>query len=1252
MRIVYSFSFFSLSVVVFCDGIAASGLQQHLMAFVVSTSKSPTSVIGQAAGYFLGNHVKYVVLNRANTLSLFRVSHSASLEESVAHVQDFKMNCTIKCIHRVRIVDPITKQIARDLLFLLSSRYEVSIVALHANESEKLSMTTLFFWCATGSASHFINTVSCSSSECSETTIATPYVVYSVGDGDLHILDILAALGSPQHHSQQHPTYRSQLLHFFSQQTVSAIMERGRREFVIRGAFHSTELDVRSLSFGCNSDGNNVSLFVLYGDNERVHLSEYNFRTSQIVGGMSDKEQTFMRKGCVQSNVHPSSSLILVSASGVVCVGSQFITLIRSKGRPHSIELPSSLPTSAETSAAAFFPDGSLIVSTMAGTATRVRIECNREDLTDVRMPIVAHCKNMDTIPSCIIPISNSICLLPSSFEDTIVVDTTTWRSCVVIENCGPVLAMTVPNDSSGAANMVLASTGIERRGGISVLRSVMNLASQAVFTLPSEVERVFACHELIILLSESGSARYCNTNMRDLSTPTEMLPARGCLVDLHYHNEEYILVHCFGFVTCKLHENRTQLVRTQETLLVEGTQKVMFSAFYGGLLVVSLEDGAYHTQIKFVPSGENPWSLDATGCVSCITLSSSLYCIVGRWDSTISVVNTKERVVVGHMVLDSIPQSLCCVPSSGTILVSLTSGYLCETCVELILQQRLRHSFLLMNEPVQLCPLANKNLVVCLCDTPTIVIVTNEGCEVTGLTVDGGVSSCGSLCAGDSNKHVFFSKIRNTIHIGEIGGSQKLNRSFIPLEGTVTLLRFLLECNGVVLALRHYNRESIIFLPNSVLQDRWNGEASCRPLLELLDNEQSCFIECVELDLRIDNRSSEVRSEPAVLVGSGFLFRDEPKARSSRVMWFSRKQNDHLALMGEKELKGSLQCCCVIPNSSGLIAVGVSGTILLYQWSAPEQTFILREQLMIGLVLFSLHSYVLSESETRGIVAIDSRHGLSDVEVDVGSGTMKLVARESKLREAVIGVLLHNETALVLDRRENLFAVTKTPTSTRNDFRQFKLHDSAQIHVGQPVSCIDHGSFAPMTASSEHCNSRRLFGKGSLGTQIVFGTAYGGFGTVTPVGNVLYYVFRAMECAMATLATNGSFSAEKYRSVSSVSLSLNTRNQTRMSRKVRWVDSDTIEAYIGLQQQQRVNVLNVASKIAITWWPILNSLMTGEEGEKLDFILADEVQPASLESDDAREKCNDILAEAELPLIPFNDESMQRLLFDFRRLH
>lgn len=1272
----------------FCLYVYSLHKVNYLMPYLITTSKLATAVSNHAIGFFSETSDKFVVLSRGNVLSLFKVSSNSSLEGVLVHVQDFRFFCSLKCVHSIAILDPNNKGAQRHILFLFSARQEISLLTFAQDLENDGRYTINTLYCGVlpdgfQKPLQHLRTVSCST-DSSPTPVMIPFIVIAVGAWDLHVIDIFAAIGSQL--ACKSFTGEKEINHsLFSPGVMASIEERSRFPPYILFPFHVSEYEVKDMTFGSISvDERFISLYILSADrSDCMQISEYCFSLTEKLPKNTNhcpsassfpliKYDLVARKRCLQNNVDPTASRILSSLNGVMCVGSQLVTFIplQNQGSSLTIELPFDGNLTSEDISATLLPrlDRNDSVLCTIGEKCVVTVFEHKGVLSQAY--VLMSTNNVGTIPSSILALNSNTCLLCSQLQDSIVVELESWAKRTIIENCGPVLDIAV---GSGDSSLVLASTGAGMHGGVTILRSIFSLtAEKRVSFLQNSVSRVIAAGEIMILETFKGIVVqffHPNHSVHEVFLVNLSIPMLSCgdLINVYCCGNEYIFVFEGIAVLFSWSDNsKCVLKASAEFFPAEKSEGLfMFSSFHGKELTVACSHRLYYFPCLL----ECGWSTPSSTPIAAIVLHSGI-CVVGKWDSSVSLLDLSTQSIVGELQLEAVPHSICCMSlaksSSPAILIGLTNGYLCMTTPDLLLEGRFQQHFLLANHPLDLLAL-DERIAISFGPVPLLLLGSREGFFIKGLNVDD-ASSGGTLSSGSSTKYTFFSKTRSTLYIGELEKTEnKMNGTFLPFGGTVTIVRIIRNWDGFVIALRKNNRDSILFLSNTCIRKKC-VEPLGEQRWELLESEQCVFLESISLEF-----PEEIDEKTVLLAGTSFLFREVSTARSSRMMWFPRGTNGQLIPKGEIDIKGPLYSCCVVPNSSGTVVLAVSSVIVLYKWSVWETTFIKYEVLDAGLMMFRLLPIVptITSSASSGgsstVVAIDFRFGAIYLDINP-RGVVSVLSKEASIREATAGVVLADEETLIADQNDNILFLQRVKEKDKISPSVGKPVDYVsqtggvkvlgQFYIGQCINCLERGSCAPV----EYMTEKNVHFSAPKSNQVIFGTAQGAFGTITPLSFSSYFVLRALEHGVMVMdAPEGSFLPLSFRKAClshelqggaqrcDQNDSLFHRENSLSRRRV--VDGDVIKSFLLHSKRKRNDVLRVATQVAMWWWPVFHIIEQDGEGTS-DFLPPPLRSSLDKNSESIQEKCNEVLFKAHLPLLPFTEDKVLPFIFFIQQLN
>lgn len=328
--------------------------------------------------------------------------------------------------------------------------------------------------------------------------------------------------------------------------------------------------------------------------------------------------------------------------------------------------------------------------------------------------------------------------------------------------------------------------------------------------------------------------------------------------------------------------------------------------------------------------------------------------------------------------------------------------------------------------------------------------------------------------------------------------------------------------------------------------------------------------------------------------------------------------------------------------------------------------TFIKYEELDAGLMIFRLLPIVptISPSSSFGasstIVAIDYRFGAIYLDINSRKEVASTLSIEGSIREATAGVVLANKEALIADQNDNILFLQRVKQKDKLSPAAAKPVDYVsqresvkvlgQFYIGQCINCLERGSCAPVESMTE----KNIHFSAPKSNQVIFGTAQGAFGTITPLNFSSYFVLRALEYAVMVLdVPECSFPPLSFRSVFlSHELqggALGCEQSDSLPRR-RVVDGDVIKSFLLLSKKKRRDALSVATQVAMSWWPLFHIIEEDGKGTT-DFL------PPSLHSsldenaECIQEKCNEVLLMSHLPLLPFTEDKVLPFIFFIQQL-
>ncbi|RNF10798.1 putative damage-specific DNA binding protein [Trypanosoma conorhini] len=760
------------------------------MPFVASTSKQPTAVLGAVSGFFLGKDESLVLLNRLNLLSLY-----SETDDSLEHLSDFALFASLKYMEALPLFD--SKGSGRHVVFLFSIKQEVAIVAFERNGAGTIEMVTLFhgdvdtcfyqerpdktFLCCSGVYQTLHDDL-------------LPVVTFSIHNGSVFLFDVAAAIAAYGGKCKN----ASHLLNtLFSPEYAQNVLRKQKKQTLFtQGHLSAAELDVRSMAFGPNhSEKNTAALYLLYADaSSKAHVSEYSIELGMNAGqgsaqtkpawpwlpdtvGISPRGDIFTRRTVFLANVETNACLLHVNADGLFVLGPQLITFVSLK----TVVTPSTLskhvttlafpPFSAyvEPVCCASLPTRDLLILFWDGSCIKTSVKEEAESLNPSKIVLVNFTMpSLRTIPNSLVLLPRGHCVVGSRMTHTLWLKWFTGERGVLLENCGPMFDLTVAVD--GPRISVVASTGVGLSGGLSLQRSAVNICQDASMVNLSDVTRVCAAGDAIIL-SFPGYSRVCQCQttptviVQELSeTPFDSANETLTLV-YDPERDTFVQVTSVGVNVVKGGHGE-YIFRNDEVSIHHAHANADL-----GLLVFS---SARFVSVLDVTTLLLKASIELENEVACLAITSLYSFVVGEWNSgAVCLYDVQDGHIVlkGRTLCSATPCSVCVLSQLHTsrLVVGLLNGCIAEIPLEAMSMGGAAQETLIRMQPVQLFNLESHNAVLCLGEVPLIAILCDTGFQLTGVDFND-VAACAVIDNPRiASKYMFFSRSEKTLVFGNI---------------------------------------------------------------------------------------------------------------------------------------------------------------------------------------------------------------------------------------------------------------------------------------------------------------------------------------------------------------------------------------------------------------------------------------------------------------------------------------------------
>ncbi len=940
---------------------------------------------------------------------------------------------------------------------------------------------------------------------------------------------------------------------------------------------------------------------------------------------------TWRRVQTIQSDVEADAALLHPVKSGVVVVGPQLVTFInsansaKSSRRANVVTVSLPMPASkvpSEPRCVTSIDSHSFVVALTSGALIHVEAKPSLEEFEATLMPNVEEeirelvCTVRSTIavvPECITYFSAGYCFVGSHFSNSVLVDLQTGESSVVINNIGPILDMTVVED--GPRMLVVASTGLNRNGALRLLRSAVSLVEEVAIPEMESVRRVDAAGPFVCLSLHGGSRFLRRTEGMLLEEVSET------------SFDELAETVCFGLLS-PLHQDYIQVTHDKVRVVRDGSsayewispQRIQDAfVFSSGCCVCAGPFVFIFTSASAAAAAAGsvlgPAStLRCASEVSCAALTDAGELFVGEWSSNTvkylpkAIPNVTGSVDAVLAAFDVVPRSIQVAYLSGgatrNLVVSFPDGTVSYGKIPdaLDISQPLSvslSSIKLSSQPIGLTLVdAHDSTVAILCtgDVPSVIYESHGRVQVTGVALRD-VESYATLRGdtAEASRSICFTRSDATIRIGRVGSAQRISTTTLELKQTITKVSYLSPWRCFAVSLRMRDRDDIfLFSLGSLETPSRSGGAPAATPLPLMEAERCVFIESLAIGgpAASLNEVAPIRSKSdwnaaasgsstalsthfqCVMIGTSFIFPEEPTARSSRLVWATVEAREGqgmvLAPLGEKDIVGALSACCMVPNCPGRVALAINGSIHLYRWNALERDLVCEANVVVGSLIAQVVPVFPKDCRKTGIlVAGDCRYSVAAIRVNVVDSAIEVMCRDQALRPVMSLVVtdrgaqevvpvtekptLQGCDVIFSDEHLNLFSVeqlmkAKQQADGANARRRHNggTADDDDDESAPPESSGDDEeeagekkrtsvTFVPekllQTTAQVHIGDRvnclrvGTFAAlpsvwanlipGAQGQQLVFGTCHGALGSIIPLGGLAFTFLSLLEASI-----------------------------------------------------------------------------------------------------------------------------------------
>lgn len=280
--------------------------------------------------------------------------------------------------------------------------------------------------------------------------------------------------------------------------------------------------------------------------------------------------------------------------------------------------------------------------------------------------------------------------------------------------------------------------------------------------------------------------------------------------------------------------------------------------------------------------------------------------------------------------------------------------------------------------------------------------------------------------------------------------------------------------------------------------------------------------------------------------VGTALLNPEEAEPKSGRIILF-QWIDSKLVQIAEKEIKGG---CYTLVEFNGKLLASINSTVRLFEWTSEKE---------LRLECSHFNNIVALYLKVKGdfILVGDLMRSVSLLQYKQMEGSFEEIARDYSPNWMTAVEILDDDTFLGAENSFNLFVCQKDSAATTDEERQ-QMGYVGQFHLGDMVNVMRHGSLvgqhAPLDTVAPALNA------------VLLATVSGAICLVVQLNQELFdFLNKLQERLTRTIKSVGRISHGFWRS-------FNTDIKTE--RAEGFIDGDLIESFLDLSRDKQIDIV------------------------------------------------------------------------------
>ena len=346
---------------------------------------------------------------------------------------------------------------------------------------------------------------------------------------------------------------------------------------------------------------------------------------------------------------------------------------------------------------------------------------------------------------------------------------------------------------------------------------------------------------------------------------------------------------------------------------------------------------------------------------------------------------------------------------------------------------------------------------------------------------------------------------------------------------------------------------------------------------------------------------------KPYVVVGTAYAYPDEDEPARGRILIFECRRPEEAKMSTSISFKPVRQITEEHTSGGVYSLCSFKGNCLYATINSRLKLYVFKEQDDLGQLkaVSSHHGHILSlfvKSKDDHAIVGDLMRSISvynySSSSDDGLNGIEEIARDFNANWTTSCEILSSNVYLGAENWNNIYSLRRNVDATSEEAR-CRLETQGMYYLGEMVNKFARGSLVMTPPSSDNALDDQGI-LGGTGSSTLYATVDGSIGVIMGLDKTNFLFFRCLEKAMSKVApVIGGVTHEEFRSFEA---------EKRLHPSVNFIDGDLVESFLDLAKDEMLAVVEHMNSDGTWESPDENSLVLGDEDDKMATLTVDDV--------------------------------------------